>query len=828
MKKCHTLSGIFTIIVFATLIFNNAFAQQTFQKTYGGSSDEYGYTTQQLSDGGYIMCGRTISYGVGGFDNYLLRLDAAGDTVWTKTYGNVGYDEAQNIVQTSDGGFIMTGQTDNINFAGDVYLVKTDASGVVAWSTAFGGAGTADFGYCVRQTSDGGYIVFGLTASAGAGGRDMLLVKTNSSGAVQWSKTYGGASDDEGRTVEETADGGFILAGFTQSYSNGYQAYVVKTNSSGVVTWSKNFGGGGLELGYSIKQTSDVGYILAGYTDSYGAGGRDVLLMKLTSAGAISWSKTYGGSGDDYGLNVKITSDGGFAIAGRTASNGDADGDYFLVKTSSTGTHEWSKAYGGANVDQAGNMIQTADGGYLLTGYTTSFGAGIRDAYLVKTDANGNSGCSEVTASTTTGSPTVTNGTGATEGTGPSTNLNPVTATRRSNSQIGVECESGGCNTAASFTSSATSVCVGTTVDFTNTSTNATSYQWKENGVLFSSSTDASRTFNTNGTFIIRLVAINGSCKDSVTTSITVNALPSATITPTGNTTFCQGGSVTLTSSSGGSYLWSPGGATTQSISATSQGSYTVTVTTNNCSATSGQTTVTVNQAPTAAITPSGATSFCDGGNVTLTASAANSYLWSPGGETTQSIAVTDVGNYSVTVTGGNNCQATSTQTAVVVYTLPAAPSISFDATFLQSGSATGNQWYLLGNPTPLGNGQTYTATQGGDYYFIYTDNNGCSVSSDTVNITITGFATNNANPLVVIYPNPTSGNIYVETLFIKNGSIKIEISNLEGQLIYSINEHVSAGNYRKNAELNFAPGIYNLSVETPEGRTIQKIEIIK
>ena len=755
MKKCHTLSGIFTIIVFATLIFNNAFAQQTFQKTYGGSSDEYGYTTQQLSDGGYIMCGRTISYGVGGFDNYLLRLDAAGDTVWTKTYGNVGYDEAQNIVQTSDGGFIMTGQTDNINFAGDVYLVKTDASGVVAWSTAFGGAGTADFGYCVRQTSDGGYIVFGLTASAGAGGRDMLLVKINSSGAVQWSKTYGGASDDEGRTVEITSDGGFILCGFTQSYSNGYQAYVVKTNSSGVVTWSKNFGGGGLELGYSIQQTSDEGYILTGYTDSYGAGGRDVLLMKLTSAGAITWSKTYGGSGDDYGLNVKITSDGGFAIAGRTASNGDADGDYFLVKTSSSGTHEWSKAYGGANVDQAGNMIQTADGGYLLTGYTTSFGAGIRDAYLVKTDANGNSGCAEVTANTTTGSPTVTNGTGATEGTGPSTNLNPVTATRRSNSQIGVECESGECNTAASFTSSETTVCVGTTVNFTNTSTNALSYQWKENGVLFSSSTDASRTFNTSGTFIIRLVAINGSCKDSVTTSITVNALP------------------------------------------------------------------------TVSITPSGATSFCDGDSVTLTASSNNSYLWSPGGETTQSITVYDPDTYSVTVTNSNNCSASSLGTTVIVNPLPTAPSLSNDGPFLSSGSATGNQWYLLGNPTPLGNGQTYTATQGGDYYFIYTDNNGCSVSSDTVNITITGIATLNKNEQVVIYPNPSRGNIVVETTLSVNGNIQLEISNQLGQVVYSTIECASGGFYRKNIALNIEQGIYFLRMQTTEGTVTQKMQVL-
>ena len=333
---------------------------------------------------------------------------------------------------------------------------------------------------------------------------------------------------------------------------------------------------------------------------------------------------------------------------------------------------------------------------------------------------------------------------------------------------------------------------------------------------------------STGSGYLIRVISNSPAVTGSSTSTFTINALPTATITPTGNTTFCEGGSVTLTSSPGGSYLWSPGGATTQSISATSQGSYTVTVTTNNCSATSGQTTVTVNQAPTAAITPSGATSFCDGGNVTLTANAANNYLWSPGGETTQSITVTDAGNYSVTVTGGNNCQATSTQTTVVVYTLPAAPSISFDATFLSSGSATGNQWYLLGNPTPLGNGQTYTATQGGDYYFIYTDNNGCSVSSDTVNITITGIATMNNNEQVVIYPNPSRGNIVVETTLSVNGNIQLEISNQLGQVVFSTHEYVSRGLYRKNITLNLEQGIYFLRMQTTEGTVAQKIQVLR
>lgn len=768
-------------------------AQQTFQKTLGGASDEYGYATEQLSSGGYIMCGRTISYGVGGFDNYLVKFNANGDTLWTKTYGNVGYDEAQSIKQTLDGGFILTGQTDNIDWAGDVYLVKTDSNGVVSWSTAFGGAGTSDFGYSVRQTSDGGYIVAGLSASSGSGQRDVFLVKTSSTGALQWSKNYGGSLVDEGRTVEQTADGGYIIAGFTQSYGNGLQAYIIKTNSAGVLTWSKNFGGGGTELAYSIKQTSDGGYILAGYTDTYGAGQFDALLMKLTSAGGISWSKTYGGTGDDYGLNLKITADSGYVICGRAGSFGGGGGDYYIVKTNALGAHQWSKTYGGTAIDQAGNIIQTADGGYFLTGYTMSFGAGIRDAYVVKTDGLGNSGCAQFSTTTITNNPVVSSGTGATETNGVGF-VSPVTATRRTGSIIGVQCSSvATCVISASFSASAINICEGTSVSFTNTSVGATSYQWTENTVSFATTNNASRYFNSAGTFTIKLLVINGACKDSATAIINVSALPVCSLVAGGPTTFCQGGSVTLTASGGFNYVWLPGGQTSPTITVTTPGNYSASTTNaNNCSGSSNTISVLVNPLPLAAANNTGP--YCVNSNVSLSATGGGSYAWSGTNafsSTLQNPIIPSAnigagGVYTVTVTVGG-CSSIATTTVIVnptpIITLISSPQnyCMTDGPDSLIGSPLLGQWSGVGvvgntfNPVTAGPG-AHTI------FYVYTDANGCSgVDSLVMSVSVCLSVISSANTeKIILFPNPATS--FIE---IKNNKIgSVVILDVSGRVV--------------------------------------------
>ena len=807
VEKKSTL-GIFVLLLFFLL--NNLVinAATTFQKTFGGTSDEYGYATEQLSDGGYIMCGRTISFGVGGFDNYLIRLNANGDTLWTKTYGNTGYDEAQSIKQTSDGGFIMVGQTATVDYAGDVYLVKTDANGVLVWSTAFGTATKFDFGYSVRQTSDGGYIIAGLTNSTGAGLRDVLLIKTNSTGVLQWSKTYGGAADDEARSVEETADGGFIVSGFTQSYGSGYQMYLIKTNSTGNVTWSKTFGGGGLELGYSVKQTSDGGYVLLGYSDSYGSGLYDVLLLKLSAIGSITWSKTYGGTADDYGLCIYITSDGGYIISGRTSSYGAGGGDYYLIKTDVNGVHQWSKAYGGTAVDQAGNVRQTTDGGYILTGYTMSFGAGIREAYLVKTDATGASGCNEFTATTQTTSATVANSTGATEGLGLSA-VSPVTATRRVKPVVTTSCSSSACTlTIASFAQTNVT-CNGSTNGTSSISSTGgvgtLTYNWTPGNPIGDGT--ASVTNLSAGTYSCTVTDANG-CTALQTVTITQPNVLVSTITSQTNVSCFAGtnGAASILVSGGTtaySYNWTPGnpiGDGTTSVTNLSAGTYSCTITdANGCAASQS---VTITQA--AAINNAQNISICAGQTLVI---GTNSYSTS--------------GIYTDVLAAINGCDSTVTTTLTVNPLIDLTTTTSGNSITANTSPAN-YQWIDCNNGNSLlvgATSQVYTSAANGNYAVIISQN-GCSDTSACVTITTTGIVLKPNNEYLQIFPNPTTSTITLKGL---SADSDIHIMNALGQTLFS--KTINQKDVEKIIDLSdFKNGMYYIQIENKETTVSRKV----
>jgi hypothetical protein len=256
--------------------------QIEWEKTFGGSGDDRGYSVQQTRDGGYIIVGETESYGAGEADVYLIKVDANGNMQWSKTFGGSGDDVGYSVQQTRDGGYIIVGYTTSYG-AGlfDVYLIKVDANGNMQWSKTFGGRGD-DVGYSVQQTSDGGYIIVGYTTSYGAGLFDVYLIKVDANGNMQWSKTFGGGAWDEGYSVQQTSDGGYIIVGTTTSYGAGWEdVYLIKVDANGIMQWSKTFGGGSWDLGYSVQQTSDGGYIIVGFTESFGAGGEDVYLIKL-------------------------------------------------------------------------------------------------------------------------------------------------------------------------------------------------------------------------------------------------------------------------------------------------------------------------------------------------------------------------------------------------------------------------------------------------------------------------------------------------------------------------------------------------------------------
>lgn len=304
---------------------------------------------------------------------------------WENLYGGTRSEEGHAVDQTTDGGFILAGWTASYGAGSqDAFLVKTDFQGNDLWSKTFGGT-ELDRAYDVQETSDGGLIITGFTSSEGAGNGDVWLIKTDSAGNELWSSTFGGALRDEGWSVRETSDGGFIIAGVTSSFSDATDAYIIKTTEDGREEWSKHLGTRYGDSFLSVKQTSDGGYIAAGYSMVGTPPRQDAWLVKFRPNGDEEWSETYGSPAKESATDVVQTPDGGYAFSGWTSAGAY---DAVLVKTNSAGTLEWFKRYGGAEGDDATALSLTADGGYVISGTTATYG--YYDAWVIKTDDSGN------------------------------------------------------------------------------------------------------------------------------------------------------------------------------------------------------------------------------------------------------------------------------------------------------------------------------------------------------------------------------------------------------------------------------------------------------
>lgn len=377
-------------LVVLVLFCSKVFAVQPdtmWTKTFGGTNIDVGYCVMQTTDGGYIICGYTRSYGaISGRNIWLIKTDSSGNQLWNNTFGGNSDDEAYSVQQTSDGGYILTGYTKSFGAgAADVILVKTDSLGNEIWSKTFGGASDEE-GYGVVQLPGGDFVIAATTSSFGSGSRDAWLIKTDPSGNEIWKKTFGGLSSDGARSLQQTFDGGFIMTGWTFSYGPGYvgNAWLLKTDSAGTQEWNKYFGGTDADRGLSVQQTSDSGYVLTGYTASSGAGLDDLLLIKTNRSGIQEWYKTFGGTGRDYGNCVQQTIDGGFIVTGYTLSFGAGGDDLWVLKTDSSGVEEWNQTWGGLSSDVGYYIQQTSDAGFIITGHTLSFGAGVHDVWLLK------------------------------------------------------------------------------------------------------------------------------------------------------------------------------------------------------------------------------------------------------------------------------------------------------------------------------------------------------------------------------------------------------------------------------------------------------------
>ena len=351
-------------------------------KIYGGIGYDRCSSMQQTTDGGYILGASTESYGNGDADFWLIKTNAFGDILWTKTYGGDSIDNASAVQQTSDGGYIIAGHTQSFGTEDvQIYLVKTDSLGDSLWTKTFNVKAVS---YCVRETFDGGYIIAGEIFYLG---NDAYLVKTNSFGDTLWSKRYGSTfGGDFAWSVRQTSDSGYVIVGTTSLGAGSGDIWLLKTDENGDTLWAKTYGGGSWDYGISVDQTTDGGYIVTGRTNSFCVGYSDVWLLRTDSNGDTLWTKTFGGEGCEGGRFVQQTSDGGFIVAGWTDSYGAGWYDVWIIKTNSAGDTLWTQLYGGAGYDGCnGGGQQTSDGGYVFPTETTSFGANrLSDIWLIR------------------------------------------------------------------------------------------------------------------------------------------------------------------------------------------------------------------------------------------------------------------------------------------------------------------------------------------------------------------------------------------------------------------------------------------------------------
>ena len=377
--------------------------------TYGGSEDETLNQIIQTTDSGYAIAGRTrsadgdVSNYQGEGDYWIVKLDENGAINWETSFGGSNNDLANAIVQTSDSGFFVIGNSASTdgdiqqsNGGIDCWVVKLDSVGNLEWENSLGGSAN-DYGRSGQQTSDGGYIVAGQTWSSNGdvnsnnGQEDFWIVKLNPTGDIEWEKNYGGTLSDGAFSIEQTMDGGYVAAGYSQSSdgdvlanNGGNDYWIIKIDTAGNITWEKNYGGTGQETIAAIRQTSDQGFIISGTSDSSDGdifdshGGNEAWVVKLDADGNLVWEQSLGGSANDYGRAIQFSDDGSYILCGQTwSSDGNVSEsigmeDFWVVKLNSAGGIEWENTYGGTSFDGAFSIQQSADGGIIAGGYTHS------------------------------------------------------------------------------------------------------------------------------------------------------------------------------------------------------------------------------------------------------------------------------------------------------------------------------------------------------------------------------------------------------------------------------------------------------------------------
>ena len=353
--------------------------------TLGGNGDDCGESVAVAPDGSIYVCGDTTSAGAGGYDLLLAKFSSSGTVQWQKTFGGSKNDHGYSVAVAPDGSVYVCGKTTSAGAGGsDLLLAKFSSSGTVQWQKTLGGS-KYDCGESVAVAPDGSVYVCGLTDSTGSGNDAFLLAKISSSGTVQWQKTLAGSKYDWGRSVAVAPDGSVYVCGYTYSAgAGGYDLLLAKFSSSGTVQWQKTLAGSHEDYAISVAVAPDGSVYVCGKTHSAGAESHELLLAKFSSSGTVQWQKTLGGSYEDYGNSVAVAPDGSVYVCGVTDPADTRIYDFLLAKFSSSGTVQWQKTLGGSDDDYANSVAVAPDGSVYVCGYTYSAGAGNNDLLLAK------------------------------------------------------------------------------------------------------------------------------------------------------------------------------------------------------------------------------------------------------------------------------------------------------------------------------------------------------------------------------------------------------------------------------------------------------------
>jgi gliding motility-associated-like protein len=785
-------SYFLTIIIFclSILLYTTVVAQcsqgatTTFQKVYGGAGNERAHSVQQTIDGGYVIVGETTSFGAGGKDWFVMKMNANGVEQWTKTYGGLLNEDGLSVTikQTNDGGYIICGYTESFGAGNlhDSYVLRIDNLGNILWEKRITGSNIDRFAD-VKELSNGDFIFTGSDASFSAGNADAHVVKISSSGNLVWIQNLGTTLRDHATSILELPSGNYIVTGNTNitSVRNGF---LIKTDPNGSVLLGKEYGEiGAQESIYETILLGDGNLLNVGYAESYGAGNADVWLMKLDTNGIILWSKVYGGVNDERGVNVKEKANGDLIISSHTNSYGNGN-ELLLFSTDSFGNVLWSKVYGGINneeIDFWGKSIDlTALDEIIIAGGTTSFGVGGEDIYFVKTNSCGESFCNEQGVTLSVALPNVSSinfivaiNTGGTL-INTNTIVSPITFSS------GYLCAdttmiTAVCNLSANFSS--TSFCLGDSTSFTDLSVdsvgNIINWQWYfGDGDSIVGVQNPAHLYSVAGIFNVTLAITNDSnCVDSITIPLTIN--PSFSIVQ--NQTICQGDSILL----GGSFQ-TVSGNYIDSLQTPNGCDSIVTTTLSVVNNFINSTTVNVCQ---------GQSVFLGGGNQTI----AGIYV-----DTLQSISGCDSIVTSTLIVNPVPIIIASNDTSII-----ACSSVQLGVT-----GASNYTWSPINDLSCINCSNPIATPNSSIIYTVTSTLNGCS-SSDDVNVTVDGEST-------LIIPNIFTPNFdgLNDGFNLQGGcliSVDKKIYNRWGELLFQSNQINEVWNGRTTSGKDVPEGTY-------------------